>query len=167
VSGVVVWITGRPSAGKSLFASRVRALFEAASVACCVLDGDEVRRAIVPPHGYDDASRDDFYLTLANLAALLASQGLVVIVPATAHLRLFRDRARALAPRFIEVWIDVSEEECARRDAKGLYAKVRAGEALSLPGADAVYEPPRAPDVVARGGEDREAAARVLSAVLS
>lgn len=162
--GVVVWFTGPPSAGKSTLARRVRAKLEQSGTPSVLLDGDEVRHALVPAPGYGPKARAGFYATLANLAALLAAQGQVVLVPATAHRRAFRERARAVAPRFVEVFVDVSAEECARRDAKGLYAQARAGRASQLPGAKLGYEPPVAPEVVAKGGRDARAVDAVLQA---
>ncbi len=53
-------------------------------------------------------------------------------------------------------------EECARRDAKGLYAAARLGQVTELPGAGVPYERPDAPDVIARGGIDEEAVAEIL-----
>ena len=137
----------------------------------CVLDGDDVRGALVPPPGYAPGARDAFYATLARLAALAAAQGLVVVVPATAHRAAYRDEAKRLAPAFIEVHVDVGPDECRRRDAKGLYAAAGAGRAAGLPGADLAYEPPAAPrrgrlgrrDDEARGGS-RPRAARPRSA---
>jgi adenylylsulfate kinase len=163
VSGVVAWLTGLPSSGKTTLAQRVAARCRAAGLACALLDGDEVRAALRPAPGYDDASRDRFYETLARLAALLAAQGLVVLVAATAHRRAFRERARRLAPRFVEVHVATPRDVCAARDAKGLYARAAGGRAPALPGAGAEYEPPAAPDVVASGGEDEAAAARVAA----
>ncbi len=164
--GVVVWITGKPSSGKSTLAERAHAALCERAVACCVLDGDAVRAALVPRPGYDPEARDAFYQTLANLAALLARQGLVVLVAATAHAARFRQRARELAPRFVEVFVDVSADELSRRDAKGLYRAVREGDASDVPGADLAYEPPLAPDVTAAGGRDEQALARVIERVI-
>lgn len=165
--GVLVWITGLPSSGKSTFAGVVRSLLEARARSVVVLDGDEVRAALVPPPGYDDAARDDFYATLAQLAALLVRQGVTVLVPATAHRRAYRERARGMVPRFVEVFIDVPLEETERRDAKGLYEKARAagGASGTLPGVGVSYEAPLAPDLVARDGRDEDAA-RALVALL-
>jgi adenylylsulfate kinase len=161
--GRVVWITGLPSAGKSTLATNLLDRLREAPVACCLLDGDVVRDALVPRPGYDEVSRDHFYETLARLAALLASQELVVLVAATAHRRIYRDRARALANRFLEVWVDVPLEECRSRDAKGLYAAHGEGRLSTLPGEDAAYEPPLNPDVIARGGADAAALATLTS----
>jgi adenylylsulfate kinase len=159
--GRVVWISGLPSAGKSTLAANLSERLRAAQIACCLLDGDAVRDTLVPHPGYDEVSRGYFYETLARLAALLASQELVVLVAATAHRRAYRERARALASHFLEVWVDVPLEECRRRDAKGLYAAHAEGRLPALPGEDTAYEPPLHPDVVARGGADSEALGRL------
>ncbi len=143
--GVVVWLTGLPSSGKSFLAQRTAALLGHG----VVLDGDAVRASLVPAPGYDEAGRDAFYETLGRLAATLARQGQVVLVPATAHLRRYREAARALAPRFVEVFVDTPLEECRRRDAKGLYAASPTG----LPGVGADYEAPGAADLVVRPGD--------------
>jgi adenylylsulfate kinase len=160
--GAVVFVTGLPSSGKSTLAGRLVARLREAGRPSVLLDGDEVRAALVPAPGYAPAERDAFYATLARLAALLARQGLVVAVAATANRRAHRAEARGLAPRFLEVLVDVPAEECARRDAKGLWAAARAGGATELPGAGAPYERPERPDVVAGGGEDGAAVEAVV-----
>ena len=165
VTGVVVWITGRPSAGKSKLSRALVAGLRAAGEQAVVLDGDEVRKALVPAPGYDDDARTAFYATLGRLAALLARGGAAVLVPATANLRRYRDDARAQAPRFLEVFVETPREVCEARDAKGLYAAVRRGEAQGLPGVDAPFEPPVAPDVVASGGADEAAVQRIVALV--
>jgi adenylylsulfate kinase len=165
--GCLVWITGLPSAGKSTLAKLVSERLRAIGTACCLLDGDGVRAALAPALDYDERGRDRFYESLANLGVLLAGQGLAVIVAATASRRSYRERARRNADRYLEVWVDVPLEECRRRDSKGLYAAFAAGKARDVPGEDAIYEPPPAPDVVARGGNDDAALAalvRLLSA---
>lgn len=130
-----------------------------------LLDGDAVRATMKPPVGYDEQARLDFYETLANMAALFAAQGLVVIVPATAHRRVYRDHARNVATRYIEVYVHVPAERCAERDAKGLYAAVREGKVKDVPGADIPYEAPENPDVIALGGYDQEAIAKTMRLV--
>jgi adenylylsulfate kinase len=161
--GCVVWLTGRPSSGKSTLARLTLEALGARRRSACVLDGDAVRKALAPQPGYDDDARQAFYETLANLAALLAGQGLVVLVPATAHRQIYRRHARAVAPRFIEVYVDSSPEDAARRDSKGLYAAARSGKVENLPGADLTYEPPASADVRARGGKDSAAVERIVA----
>jgi adenylylsulfate kinase len=162
MTGAVVWMTGLPSSGKSTLAALLRDRLVAEGRPAALLDGDAVREALVPRPGYSLAERDAFYATLARLAALLARQGLLVAVAATAHRRAHRAEARALAPRFVEVFLDVPAEECRRRDAKGLYAQAAAGGAPDLPGAGVGYEPPEVPEVVAHGGKDEAALREIL-----
>jgi adenylylsulfate kinase len=163
--GAIVWITGLPGAGKSTLAARIAERARAAALPCAVLDGDELRAALDRPAGRGDAERDAFYAILARLAALLARQGLVVLVAATANRAIHRERARALAPRYVEVHVATSLGDCERRDPRGLYAAARAKLATDVPGVDAPYEPPAAPDAVATGGEDLAAAETVIALV--
>lgn len=163
--GVVVWMTGLPSSGKSTLAELVSERLRRAGHPSVTLDGDAVRRAMVPTPGHTPEARAAFYATLARVAALLATQGVVVLVAATAHKKAFRDEARALAPDFVEVHVSTSATECARRDTKGLYAGVRLGRTVGVPGADVEYETPAAPDVVAAGGLDADAVTRTVEAI--
>ncbi|UJR82602.1 adenylyl-sulfate kinase [Sandaracinus amylolyticus] len=156
-SGVVLWLTGLPSSGKSTLARRAADALRARGIPTLVLDGDDVRETLRPRLGYDDDARDAFYETLARLAALAASQGLVVLVPATAHRRAFRDRARALAPRFVEVHVDVPPEIAEARDDKGFYARARASRSSTMPGVGVSYEPPLAPELVVHGSDEVDA----------
>jgi adenylylsulfate kinase len=164
--GAVVWITGRPSAGKSTFAARLHVKLEACDHCSVVLDSDELRQ-ILQTHDYSPAGRSQFYLALGLLAARLAEQGVTVLVAATAHRREYREHARRISPRYIEVYVATSAQECMQRDTKGLYAAARQDPGVMLPGAAIEYEPPAAPDVIAAGGLDEhalDAVVRLLSA---
>jgi len=162
MTGAIVWFTGLPSSGKSQLASRVRARLAGECKPCCVLDGDRVRSLLHPKPGYSSTERDDFYLTLGGLALELAEQGLIVLVPATANRKLYRDQIRAQAARFIEVWMTASLDECRLRDAKQLYAQFAGGQLQGVPGEDVIYEAPEFAEVTANGGEDSEALQRIV-----
>ena len=155
-AATVCWITGLPASGKTTLAERVRERLPGA----VVLDGDALR-PLLTGQGYGRADRDAFYEAVARLAALIAAQGIPVLVAATAHARAHRDRARALAPRFLEVHVRTPRDACERRDAKGLYRRALAGELTALPGVGVAYEPPEHPDVVAEGGLDEGAEAEI------
>ena len=162
MTGAVVWILGLPSAGKSTLASGLAGRMREEGVPVLVLDGDEVRAVLDPAPGFDEASRAAFYRTLARLAALAARQGVVAIVAATSNRRAHREEARRQWPGLLEVFVDVPLEVCERRDAKGLYAKARRGEAPSLPGIGDAFEPPVVPDFRATGGDDPVVVAEIL-----
>ncbi|TMQ13133.1 MAG: adenylyl-sulfate kinase [Deltaproteobacteria bacterium] len=158
-AGAVAWFTGLPSSGKSTLARRVRARLADAGRASVLLDSDELRD-VLGAHSYAPDDRDRFYCSLAALAALLASQEVVVLVAATAPRRQDRDRAReavAGAVPFVEVWVQTPLADCEARDPKGLYAAARRGETRELPGVGVPYEPPRSPEVTADGGFDEAA----------
>jgi adenylylsulfate kinase len=98
----------------------------------------------------------------AALAALIAKQGVVALVAATAPHRRDRDRARRMVDGdFVEVWVNTRLEDCETRDPKGLYAQARRDAANELPGVGVAYEAPLAPEVIADGGFDDAAAAAV------
>jgi adenylylsulfate kinase len=162
MSGAIVWFTGLPSSGKSKLAGRVQRHLEQDHQACCVLDGDRIRALLHPPPGYTGPQRDDFYLTLGELAIELAQQGLVVLVAATANRRVYRDQVRARAAHFIEVWMAAPLDECRLRDAKGLYGQFAQGSVQGLPGEDLVYEAPESPELTAQGGHDDTAFGQIL-----
>ncbi len=159
--GAVVWLTGVPAAGKSTLAARLDARLREAHVPAGVLDSDDLREVLVPRPGHEPEARDGFYQTLAGLAALLARRGLVVVVAATAHRRAWRDRARALAPRYLEVYVATPLAECRARDPKGLYGSPAV--LAQLPGGGVAYEPPLHPDVVAPHGDDPQVVDAVLA----
>jgi adenylylsulfate kinase len=163
--GTVVWVTGLPASGKSTFGRALVEALKGAGRTACLLDGGDVRAALEPKPVYDRAGRDSFYLALAALASLLAGQGLVVVVAATAHLRAYRDRARSLAPAFVEIFVDVPLSECRKRDTTGLYECVLAGTSHALPGPQFEYEAPKRPDVVAFGGDDPVAIAGTVEII--
>ena len=161
-SGVVVWFTGLPSSGKSTLAREVQKRLRERGVLACLLDSDALRPILAADLDYGAAGRSSFYAALAALAASLAEQGLVVLVAATAHRRDYRERARTLAARFIEVWVTTGLDECRRRDDKGLYAAAMA-QPNDLPGVGVPYEAPEHPELTAAGGHDTWAIEELLA----
>jgi adenylylsulfate kinase len=132
-----------------------------------VLESDALRQVFTEHPRYDEAERDAFYRQMAYVGTLLVQHGVPVIFDATANRRQYRERARHLIDRFLEVYVDCPLETCMARDPKGIYRRGREGFADSVPGLQSVYEAPEAPDLVVRGGEESpEAAARRVIARL-
>jgi adenylylsulfate kinase len=168
LSAAIVWFTGLPSSGKSTLARRVQRRLAATGRRPVLLDGDELRE-VLGAQAYHPEDREQFYRSLAALAALVANQGIVVLVAATAPKREHRERARGAlvaGGAFVEVWVNTPLSVCEARDPKGLYARARRGEANELPGVGVAYDPPAAPEVVADGGHD-EVAVSVIERLLA
>jgi adenylyl-sulfate kinase len=168
--GATVWMTGLPASGKSTIAAGVEATLLEAGRSAYVLDGDNLRHGLNGDLGFSAEDRAENVRRTAEVSALLADAGVVVLVALVSPYRADREAARAAHDRrglpFLEVWVATSLEECERRDPKGLYARARAGELKHLTGVDDPYEPPESPDVVVRGDEPVEdAVGRVITAV--
>jgi adenylylsulfate kinase-like enzyme len=65
---------------------------------------------------------------------------------------------------FIEVFVDASVDECARRDVKGLYEKAFKGEIKEFTGVSDPYEAPESPEIriESEHEEPEESAQRIL-----
>jgi adenylylsulfate kinase len=101
------------------------------------------------------------------MGRLLVNHGVPVIFDATANQRVYRQHARTTIDRFVEVYVDCPLDVCMARDPKGLYRKARSGEAKTVPGLQAGYEPPENPElVVSRVHESPDAAARRIMTLL-
>ena len=169
-TGATVWLTGLPASGKSTLAVEVEALLIGAGRPALRLDGDNLRHGLNGDLGFSADDRAENVRRTAEVAALLADAGVVVLVALVSPYRADRAAARAVHERlelpFLEVHVATSLEECERRDPKGLYARARAGELTHLTGVDDPYEPPQSPEVTVTGDEPLEAAAERLLAAL-
>jgi adenylylsulfate kinase len=142
-----VWITGLPASGKSTITSALRPRLERAGLLVEVLESDVVRQVLTPSPSYSDEERDLFYRAMAFAGNRLVANGVTVIFDATATKRAYRDYARHLISRFIEVAVECPLEVCMARDKKGTYRKGLAGQSKTVPGLDSPYEASLTPDV--------------------
>jgi adenylylsulfate kinase len=140
-------MTGLPASGKSTIVSVLRPQLEALGLTVDVLESDEVRRLLTPQATYSEAERDLFYRALAFTGQRLVAHGVTVLFDATASRQAYRDWARAMIPRFIEVAVECPLPVCMERDRKGTYEKGVRGESTTVPGLQAPYESPQNPDL--------------------
>ena len=145
----VVWLTGLSGAGKSTIANLVEKKLLARGRHSFLLDGDNVRHGLNKDLGFTEADRIENIRRVGEVARLMSDAGLIVITAFISPFRAERAMVRAMMAdgEFIEVFVDVPIEVAEQRDAKGLYAKARAGEIANFTGIDSPYEPPEAPDV--------------------
>lgn len=147
---VCVWFTGLSGAGKSTIANLLDRRLHAAGHHACVLDGDNVRHGLNKDLGFTDADRVENIRRVAEVAKLMVDAGLIVLVSFISPFRAERQMAREMfAPdEFVEVFVDTPLAVAEQRDAKGLYAKARAGLIRNFTGIDSPYEPPTQAELV-------------------
>ena len=144
-----IWFTGLSGSGKSTIANLLDQQLYAEGRHTYVLDGDNVRHGLNRNLGFTEADRVENIRRVAEVARLMVDAGLMVLVSFIAPFAAERAMARSLfAPgEFVEVFVDVPFDECARRDVKGLYAKALRGELKNFTGLDSPYQRPAKPDV--------------------
>ena len=145
----VVWFTGISGAGKSTIANVLERKLHAAGRHTYLLDGDNLRHGLNRDLGFTTADRVENVRRVAEIAALMADAGLIVLVslisPYRAERRLARERVDA--GEFCEVFVDTPLEVAEARDRKGLYGKARRGELPNFTAVDAPYEAPEHPEI--------------------
>ena len=139
-----LWFTGLSGSGKSTIANRVEQRLHALGRHTYLLDGDNVRHGLNRDLGFTAEDRVENIRRVAEVARLMVDAGLIVLVSFISPFRDERRMARDLfgAGEFAEVFVDTPLEVCEARDAKGLYAKARAGELRNFTGVDSPYEIP-------------------------
>ncbi|WP_407121556.1 sulfate adenylyltransferase subunit CysN [Bradyrhizobium sp. STM 3561] len=145
----VIWFTGLSGAGKTTIANLVDQKLCGMSRHTMLLDGDNLRHGLNADLGFSEADRVENIRRVGEVAKLMADSGLIVICSFISPSRDERDRVRGLVGKeeFIEVFVDTPIEECARRDPKGLYSKVKSGQIKNFTGMDSCYEAPTAPEI--------------------
>jgi adenylylsulfate kinase len=148
--GVAVWFTGFSGAGKSTIAEALTDKLKSYGCQLEVLDGDEVREHLTKDLGFSKEDRDTNIRRIGFVAKLLVRNGVIVLVPVISPYRSIREEMRANIKDFVEVFVNAPLSVCEKRDVKGLYKKVRAGEIKQFTGIDDPYEPPNNPEVECR-----------------
>ena len=150
-SGIALWITGLPGSGKSTVAhalKKVRPEF-------IILRMDELRKVVTPEPTYSDSEREIVYRALVFFAKKLTELRHHVIIDATGNLRRWRDLARGMIPKYIEVYLRCPMELCIKREKqrrerheapKDIYKK--GAEGWPVPGMVVPYEEPLNPEIV-------------------
>ena len=142
-----IWLTGLPASGKSTIVAALKPGLEGLGRVVEVLESDAVRRVLTPTPTYSPDERNLFYRALALIGARLVAHGVTVIFDATANKRAYRDFARSLIPKFIEVAVECPLQLAMQRDYKGTYQRGQRGESMTVPGLQDPYEAPLNPEV--------------------
>jgi adenylylsulfate kinase len=166
-SGFTLWFTGLSGAGKTTIAALVRPELERRGLLVEWLDGDEVREHLSKGLGFSKEDRDTNIDRIGWVASRLTRHGAAVIVSAISPYVEARQAAREMIEQhgtFVEIFVDASVEECARRDVKGLYEKAFRGEIKEFTGVSDPYEAPRTPEICIESEheEPEESARRIV-----
>lgn len=148
--GHVFWLYGLSGSGKSTLALALEKELFAAGYFCQILDGDNVRTGLNRNLGFSDEDRLENIRRVAEVAKLFAQSGIVVLCSFITPKQALRDMAREIIGErdFTDVYVKADYETCARRDPKGLYAKVQAGQVKQFTGKDSGFEEPQKPDLL-------------------
>ena len=165
--GFTLWFTGLSGSGKSTIAGLVGPELERRGGLVEYLDGDVVRTHLSTGLGFSKADRDTNVARIGWVASRFTRAGVWTVVSAISPYAETRAEARGMVEQFgpfVEIFVDTSLEECARRDVKGLYAKAFAGEITEFTGVSDPYEAPVSPNIHIRTEEEspEQSAARIV-----
>lgn len=150
-SGFTILLTGLAAAGKTTLAERLQEILrDEYQRTVTVLDGDVVREMLSTGLSFSRADRELNIRRIGYVAAEVTRHGGICIAAAIAPFRVAReDIRRRVSPLggYYEVHVATPLEECRRRDPKGLYRQAALGAVTNLPGVDAPYETPLAPEL--------------------
>ena len=127
--GVLLWLTGLPSSGKSTIAYTVEHALVNRGHLAYVLDGDNIRFGLNKNLGFSAADRAENIRRIGEVGKLFLDGGYITLASFVSPYREDRDGVRALMADgdFAEIFLDTPVELCEERDPKGLYKKARAG----------------------------------------
>jgi adenylylsulfate kinase len=152
--GLAVWFTGLSGAGKTTLCHALADTLQATGLTVAILDGDEMRRTVCSDLGYGREDREENIRRIASIAQGMVASGTVVLVAAISPYRAMRAEVRHRIRNFVEVYVNAPLATCVARDPKGLYRRALAFEIDSFTGISSPYEPPLAPEIECRTGEE-------------
>ena len=165
--GVLLWLTGLPSSGKSTIAYTVEHALVNRGHLAYVLDGDNIRFGLNKNLGFSAEDRAENIRRIGEVGKLFVDGGYITLASFVSPYREDRDGVRALMADgdFAEIFIDTPVELCEERDPKGLYKKARAGEIPNFTGISDPYEAPENAEMVIKTatGTPEDAAAQILA----
>lgn len=151
--GGMLWFSGLSGAGKTTLAIELERRLFAKGYQVYVLDGDNIRNGLCADLDFTPEGRSENLRRVAEVAALFAKAGVIVITAFISPYSEDRRRARnALPENFHSIFIDADLKTCESRDPKGLYKKAREGKIAHFTGVSDKFEEPDNADLIVHNG---------------
>jgi len=162
--GVLLWLTGLPSSGKSTIAYTVEHALANRGHLAYVLDGDNIRFGLNGNLGFSAEDRTENIRRIGEVGKLFVDGGFLTLASFVSPYSEDRDAVRGLMSEgdFVEIFIDTAVEICEERDPKGLYKKARTGEIPNFTGFSDPYEVPEKPEMIIKTADWTAEEAAVL-----
>jgi adenylyl-sulfate kinase len=143
----VFWLTGLSGSGKSSLAYSLESILHKKGMKVYVLDGDNIRSGLNSDLDFSDQGRTENIRRIAEVALIMRNAGFIVITAFISPFKIDRTNAEAICGDdcFNEIFVNCPLEICEKRDAKGLYKRVRKGEILHFTGISSPYDIPENP----------------------
>ena len=143
-----IWFVGLSGSGKSTIAMELeKQLFEMGCMTF-VYDGDNMRFGLNRDLGFSSKDRQENIRRVSEVAKLFNLAGGIAITSFITPFEESRQLARDIIGKdYIEIYLDVPIEVCAKRDPKGLYKKAYAGEIENFTGISSPFEEPKNPEL--------------------
>jgi len=167
--GVLLWLTGLPSSGKSTIAYTVEHALANRGHLAYVLDGDNIRFGLNGNLGFSAEDRTENIRRIGEVGKLFVDGGFLTLASFVSPYSEDRDAVRELMGEgdFVEIFVDTAVEICEERDPKGLYKKARSGEIPNFTGFSDPYEVPEKPEMIIKTADwTAEAAAELIIEML-
>ena len=156
--GATLWMTGCSGAGKTTIATALEeTLVQKYGKHVYRLDGDNLRTGLNRDLSFSEADRAESVRRTGELSTLFADAGVITLVGLISPYRgdrdLVRKRHEDQGIPFYEIFLDVPVDELKKRDPKGQYARVEAGELKHFTCIDDPYEEPLNPEITLKTHE--------------
>lgn len=145
----VLWFSGLSGSGKTTLSKGLQKRLADRGCQVVIFDGDIVRQKISRDLKFTPEDRTENLRRIAKAAADVSQYGIIVISAAISPYQMHRDQAQEIIGEgFHNIYIKANLEACQKRDPKGLYKKVEAGEIKNFTGVSDPFEEPSNPSLV-------------------
>ena len=138
----MIWLFGRPAAGKTTLAHFLANKFENS----IILDGDKLRQNISKDLGFSIEDRFEHIKRTLNLAITLQHKNNHIILALITPMEVYREYIKSKLNTCQLIYVNCSLEVCQKRDPKGLYKKAQNNKIKHFTGLSQAFEEPKNQD---------------------